>query len=222
MTAPDRVHDVQLVAELNDLLQLDHDAVTAYDVAIRSVNSDTYRETLRSFRGDHERHIAELTRLIRDRDGAPVQFPHVPSGVFKLAVQQAGRLGRGDAAVILAFKTNERQSRDKYRRLAERTTDPEIAVVLGRAAADEARHYSWALETLDELGVGPNTRAARVERIVEVAHARMGDAMETVERGAMMGAESMRRAMKGREKPLLTALAAVGLGFVAARLFKEK
>lgn len=215
--------EAQLVAELNDLLQLDHDAVAAYDLAIRSLQGQAYRDAIGAFKGDHERHIEELTRLIRDHGGVPVQIPHLPTSIFKLLVQATGALGRGDASVLLAFKTNERQSRDKYRRAAERiTADPQVAVVLGRAAADEARHYAWALQELDELGFGPETTARRVESVVEIAHARMGDVIESVEREGMAAAEAMRRAAKNADANVLVAVAAAGIGFIAARMFNRR
>lgn len=215
------VHDARLIAELEDLLQLDHDAVAAYDVALRSLKSDAYRDTVRAFRGDHERHITELTRLLHDRGGVAIQLPHLPTGIFKLAVQQAGRLGYGDVGVLLAFKANERQVRDKYRRMAERVSEPEISVVLGRAAADEARHYAWALEMLDDLGAGSRSRVGRIERAVEVAHARMGDTVEAAERGVMMAAEGARQAVKRTDRPWLLAAAAMGAGLLAASLFRR-
>ncbi len=218
------MQEAQLVAELDDLLQLDHDAVAAYDLAIRSLETEAYREAIREFRGDHQRHIDELTRLVREHGGVPVQMPHLPTSVFKLLVQAVGAFGSdGDASVLLAFKTNERQSRDKYRRAAEQLLgDASITAVLARAAADEARHYAWALQTLDELGVGPETTARRVENVVEVAHARMGDAIESVERQGMTAAEAVRRSVRRNDAPLAIALAAVGLGFVASRIFGSK
>ncbi len=210
-----------LVARLNDILQLDHDALGAYDLAIQSLKSPTYKGAVRRFRADHERHITELTQLIRERGGIPIELPHLPTGVFKLAVQQAGALG-GDKAVILAFKANERQGRDKYRRAAEASEDLEAADILARGADDEAKHYAWALEVLENLGAGADTLTGQAERVVEVAHARMGDAVEAVERGAMVAAEATRRAVKGNERPLLTAALVAGIGFVAAQLFRGR
>src|SRR5215210_8514839 len=44
--------EAALIAELNDLLQLDHDAVQAYALAISSLKDASYQNTLRRFRGD--------------------------------------------------------------------------------------------------------------------------------------------------------------------------
>lgn len=184
--------DAELVAELNDLLQLDHDAVAAYTLAIQGLPMDTYRETLGRFRDDHERHVAELSELIRRLGGVPVGLPHLPTGAFKLAVQGLGNLG-DHRAVLLAFKTNEGQVRDKYRRQARRPHPPEVHEVVVRAADDEERHYRWAEEMLERLGAGAGTLSGFAQQAAEAVHARTADAVEGAERLAMEAAERLRR-----------------------------
>ena len=137
------VREAVLVAELNDLLQLDYDAVGAYTLAISALRDRDLRNTLIGFRQDHERHIAELVDLIRARGGLPARMPHFPTGIFKLLVQAAGSVGGmvggfagGDRIVLLAFIANETQARDKYRRHANSGDHPsDVARILraGRA-----------------------------------------------------------------------------------------
>lgn len=180
--------DHALTAELNDLLQLDHDAVAAYTVAIDNLDAVDHRETLIAFREDHERHITELTELIRMRGGAPTERRHVTTGIFKAAAQQVGRMG-GDRGIMTMFKANERQVRDKYRRYAEENRDVRVGEVVRRAAADEERHYRWAEQTVEAMG-GP---LGSVMEAVEAVHARTADAMESAERGVGKAAERMGR-----------------------------
>jgi rubrerythrin len=212
--------DAALTSELNDLLRLDHDAVQAYTLAIKLLENPDYTRQLDEFRADHRRHIDELSQLIRSRDGVPLEIPHLPSGAFKLAVQAIGAAG-GDRAVLLAFKANERQVRDKYRRSARGIHPADVTSVLARAAEDEARHYEWALETLWDLGVTPDSAAGRVERAFEVAHARAADAMESTEREAMRAAQGAVRTLRDDviRNPIGSALLAVGVGFFAATVF---
>lgn len=184
--------EVQLVAELNDLLQLDHDAVQAYGLAIKGVMSPDHKQTLTRFRGDHERHVRNLTELIEAHGGIPIQLSHIPTGPMKLAVQAVGNAG-GDREALLAFKSNERQVRDKYHRLADESHPPDVAEVLNRNAADEARHYAWVSEALERMGAGGDTRLGRAQEAFETAHSRAADAVEGAERTAMAGAERMRR-----------------------------
>jgi rubrerythrin len=212
--------DAALTVELNDLLRLDHDAVQAYTLAIKLLENPDYRRQLEVFRADHERHIDELSQVVRSRDGTPLELPHLPSGAFKLAVQAVGAAG-GDRAVLLAFKANERQIRDKYRRSARAPHPADVTSVLARAADDESRHYAWALETLEELGVTPDSVTGRAERAFEVVHARAADAMESAERQAILAARRAGRTFRDDivENPITSALLAVGVGFVAATLF---
>jgi rubrerythrin len=211
--------DATLTAELNDLLRLDHDALQAYALAIKLLENPDYKRQLEEFRADHQRHIDELSQLIRSRDGVALELPHLPSGAFKLAVQAIGGAG-GDRTVLLAFKANERQVRDKYRRSARGVHPADVTSVLARAAEDEARHYEWALETLWELGVTPESATGRVERAFEVAHARAADVMESTEREAVRAAQGAARTLRDDviRNPLSSALLAVGVGFVAATI----
>ena len=128
--------DSGLIADLNDLIQLDHDAVEAYTVAIDSVRDARHRESLVEFRADHKRHIEDLAALVRERGGLPVELPH-PTGALKIAVQAVGAAA-GDVTLMLAFKAVEGQVRDKYRRFASRAGMPEdVAEVVRSAAEDE-------------------------------------------------------------------------------------
>ncbi|HUF27064.1 MAG TPA: ferritin-like domain-containing protein [Gemmatimonadaceae bacterium] len=217
---PDRDQnpDAPLVAQLNDLRKLDLEAIHVYDIAIRRLDDVGYREQIHQFRGDHEAHADALAGLIAERGGTPVDLPHIPSGAMKLALQ-ALAVG-DDRAVLLAFKANERQVRDKYQRTAEREHPPEIAVLLSRFAADESRHYDWAVETLSELGVGPETTAGRWEERFERGHARFADSIEEVERKLTVVAEETGREVRrqSREHPWRTALTALGAGILLSRL----
>jgi len=181
--AEENITGAELVAELNDLLRLDFDAIAAYTVAIERVESVTYRETLEGFRRDHERHVRELSELVRGAGGTPAEAPHVPTGAFKLAVQAAGAAG-SDRALILAFKANEGQSVEKYRRHAERPHSPGVAEVLRRAARDEEKHYEWAETRLKRLDAGPRTAAGKAEAVFETVHGKSADLIEAAERKA--------------------------------------
>ena len=55
------------IAALNDLLQLEHDALPAYTLAIAGLRDPTHRARLEAFRDDHRRHVRELSILIRQR-----------------------------------------------------------------------------------------------------------------------------------------------------------
>lgn len=224
MTAPQPTSplDASTIADLNDLLQLDHDAVQSYTLATQQLTTPTLRDTIVAYRGDHERRIRELTALIRRYGGQPIEFAH-PSAVDKLATQAVAALGPGDAPVLLGLRPNERQARDKYARAAERAAawPADVQTVIRAAASDEQRHYDWVDRTVQSLGVTDDTALGAVSRGIEVVHARTHDAAEAVETQAMRVFETARRAMTragvGRqigERPLAAALAVAGVGLL--------
>jgi ElaB/YqjD/DUF883 family membrane-anchored ribosome-binding protein len=230
MTAPNaqdpRALDASHIATLNDLLQLDHDALQSYGLAIQELEGSAYRETVRRFRTDHERHITELTGLITRHGGMPINLPH-PTGVLKLATQGAGAVGGGDTHVLMAFRVNERQARDKYARAAALGEWPaDVTSVLRVAAADESRHYDWVDTTLKSLGVSDDTALGAAHRAFETVNARTADALEAVGTKGMTAVEAARRAVGrgsgvGRvvtERPLAAAAIAAGVGVLAAAL----
>ncbi len=213
--------DPSLLAELNDLLQLDYDAVQAYTVAIERLGDVEAKNAIAAFREDHERHIRDLTQLIRSRGGDPINLPHLPTGIFKLAVQGVGAAG-GDKGILLAYKSNERQVRDKYRRAANRAHDPEVTAIIRRSADDEQRHYTWALERLEDMGVGVGTPLGRASGAFETGHARMADAVEHAEKRAMEVGERARRGIGAmiRENPAKVTALALGAGAAVASVVR--
>ncbi|HSK19772.1 MAG TPA: demethoxyubiquinone hydroxylase family protein [Longimicrobiales bacterium] len=218
-----RTVDATLVARLNDLLQLDHDAVAAYGIAIRELESPQLKTELQAHLEDHERHIDELERHITRIGGMKIPLPHL-SGVFKLAVQSAVAAA-SDRSVLLAFKANEMQVRDKYARAAEEVDMPvDIRDTVTRAADDERRHYDWAVRSLENLGAETGDTDVKATRAFAQVHGRSADAIEAAERGAMNIAERARRAVKRDPvKTLLTAgLAVVGAGAVLGTLLRRR
>jgi hypothetical protein len=146
------------------------------------------------FRGDHERHIHELSFLIRNLGGTPIPLPHISTGPFKLAMQAAG-IAAGDRGIMLAFRANEAQVRDKYRRHADRPHPPPVADVLHRAAHDEERHFAWACEVLERMGLGPGTPVGIAASAIGSVYGTTADIMEAATR---LGMQMVGKAWRGR------------------------
>jgi hypothetical protein len=206
------VKDTLLTTQLNDLLQLDVDAVQAYALTIRQLESKVRKQAVRRYQADHRRHIAELKGLIRAHGGAAVAVSHIPTGPFKLAMQGIGAFG-DDKIALLAFKTNERHGRDKYRRIAMgRGLPRDVARLLKRAARDEERHYRWAANELEKLHAGRRTMVGKVAAGAEVANARTVDLIEEAEKPIMTVVEATRRGVRAAAKhPLRTAAVAAAI-----------
>jgi len=139
---------------LNDLLQLDHDAIAAYDVAIAKLEDRDHADQIAGYRRDHERHVRELNELIARLGGTPANHPHV-TGPFKTALQGLGGLA-GDKGLLMAFRTNELAVRTKYDSYASKAMlwPPDVKRTIDGAALDEERHYAWVADVLQRMGVG--------------------------------------------------------------------
>jgi rubrerythrin len=201
--------DTSQIALLNDLLQLDHDAVHTYSLTIRQLKNETYQEMIRSFRSDHERHIEELTQLIEQLGGSPASLPHA-SAVLKLDLQIMAGIA-GDAAVLMAFRANERQVRDKYQRAADMALPGTAAATVMHAASDEARHFEWVDRTLRQLGYTEKD----FERAAARMHKRTADVLERGERFVRRNVSGSTAAIAG------TALAVIGAGFILAKVLRR-
>ena len=144
----------EILEGLNDLLQLDHDAIGAYEIAIDKLQDRDHAAQIAGFKRDHERHIQELNLAIAGLGGAPKNEPHA-TGPFKQALQSLGGLA-GDKGVLIAWRTNELQVRTKYDSYASKANHwgPDLKRLVDRNALDEERHYDWVTGALQAMGVG--------------------------------------------------------------------
>lgn len=144
----------EILEGLNDLLQLDHDAIGAYDIAIERLDDRDHADQIAGFRRDHERHIQELNELITSLGGTPVNEPHA-TGPFKQALQGLGALA-GDKGILMSWRANELQVRTKYDSYASKAVfwPDNVKRVIDRNALDEERHYEWVARLLGSTGEG--------------------------------------------------------------------
>jgi rubrerythrin len=175
--------DAQTIAELNDLLQLDHDAVEAYTIAINLARGEHIRETLAAFRKDHKRHIDDIADIVRRAGALPVETPHA-TGALKMAVQTLGAIP-GDDTLLLAFKAVEGQARDKYQRMAAKSYPEEVRYVIMGAAQDEEKHYQWVEGELNARNLGGGTLPHTLASAVEGVHKVLANPIERAQREVM-------------------------------------
>jgi rubrerythrin len=144
----------EILEGLNDLLQLDHDAISGYDIAIEKLEDRDHANQISGFRRDHERHIQQLNELIAELGGTASNEPHA-TAPLKAAMQKAGALG-GDRGTLIAWRANELQVRTKYDSYASRAVSwpSNVKRVIDEAALDEERHYHWVATVLQHMGVG--------------------------------------------------------------------
>jgi rubrerythrin len=135
------LHGKQLVDKLNDLVQLDYDAIISYDHAIAHCDDAAVRRDLELFRGDHQRHIADLGKVIRALDGTPIDVHRDLKGVVLEGITTMRSLG-GTLSALRAMRTNEKLTNRTYRRAADLALAPIGRVVIDQNYADEMRHLA--------------------------------------------------------------------------------
>ena len=142
--------DNATVAEnLGSLVQLDIDAVHAYDQAIKRIEVSTVREQLVRFRGDHERHITELSDYIRSIGEEPPEYSRDFKG-FLIEGFTAIRSSTGTEGALKAMKSNEQKTNKDYNEALSWELPAEARTIVQRNYDDERRHLRYVEQCLDQ------------------------------------------------------------------------
>lgn len=146
----------KMIEELGELIRYDYDAIGAYTSAIDDIHELAIRDPLIQFRGDHERHVENLSAIVRRLGGSPPEAPGVKGFIRKTMTKVAG-LG-GTEMTLKAMRSNEEVLNKTYAHHLSLDFPDDIKEVIRQNYGDEQRHLAWveqALQTrLWESGVG--------------------------------------------------------------------
>src|SRR5690606_9370068 len=95
-----------VISTLNDLIQLDVDAVNAYEQAIERIDIPQVAADLEQFKGDHQRHIEELSAEVMRLGGEPPDRSPDLKG-YLLEGFTALRSVTGTEGALKAMRSNE-------------------------------------------------------------------------------------------------------------------
>ncbi len=130
----------QVCDHLNKLVQVDVDAVCTYREAIAHVTDFDVRLDLESFLNDHERHVMELSGVIRDLGGTPVPVHRDLKGAI---LEGMTRLrSRGTLGALRAMRMNEKLTNRTYDKASHVYMPPIGQVIILENLADERRHLT--------------------------------------------------------------------------------
>ncbi len=135
-----------VIKDLNNLIELDYDAIAAYEAAIERLDNPDYKAKLTEYLGDHKRHTKELGDAVKGEGGTPEESGDAKKILTKGQVVIAD-LG-GDDAILKAMKMNEDQTNSKYEKAVEKDYPEHIHALLQKGLADERRHRAWIESTL--------------------------------------------------------------------------
>ena len=136
-----------LTSLLKQLIELEYDALEAYQAAIDRLDDANFKSSFEGFRTDHQRHVTELDGAMRQLGGEPPQSGDIKRVLAKGKVVIGALVG--DRAVLMAMKTNEDDTNTAYERACKRDDIPgHLRTMFERNLADERRHRAWIEQTL--------------------------------------------------------------------------
>ncbi len=130
------------VDALKDLLELEYDATEAYEASLNRLDDLSFKSKLEEFRGDHKRHIQDLTELLTKHNAEPPTGPSGKQWVTKGKVVLANLVG--DTTILAAMSSNETDTITAYERMCQHEQLWEDSKdILKRGLEDEKRHKAW-------------------------------------------------------------------------------
>lgn len=137
----------EIVARLNDLIQLDVDAVEAYSHAIKHLEYGDISKRLLDFQDDHRTHIRNLTEMVQHLGGKPVKPTPDLKGYliegFTALMSASGSIG-----AMEAMKANEILTTKKYSQAAALDLPEELKKVILTHYSQEQRHLQYIEEII--------------------------------------------------------------------------
>jgi rubrerythrin len=132
----------KMVKSLVSLVQLDIDAVHAYDQAIEKIDVESIKARLEEFKADHMRHVDELSQCISRLGGKAPAFERDFKG-FLIEGMTALRSVTGNEGALKAMKTNEGLTNSTYERALSWELPQDIKSIVQRNREDERRHIEF-------------------------------------------------------------------------------
>jgi hypothetical protein len=138
----------EIAAELEALVQLDVDAVLAYDRAIGAIGGGAVARELAAFKLDHQRHVLELSKALLDMGVQPPEAkPDLKGSILGGVTALRARLGIEQA--LQAMRTNEQLTTSSYARALAKPFPEDVLELVRRGDADERRHLGWIERAID-------------------------------------------------------------------------
>jgi ferritin-like metal-binding protein YciE len=142
----------EFIDAVKELIELDYDAIGAYEAAIIRLERAEYRKKLQEFKEDHERHVKELTAFLTTLGKAT---PSGPDNTKSLMAKAKVILGSiiGDGKILSAMLSNEADTNTAYERMNKRADElpgSNIHKIIARGLEDEIKHKNWLETVLEE------------------------------------------------------------------------
>ncbi len=140
----------EVVKMLNNLAQLDIDAISAYKQALKNIDDNEIAAALKTFQQDHQRHVEDLTVTVKKLGGNPPNFTPDIKG-FLLQGFTAIRSLTGTVGALKAMQSNEKLTTKTYEEAMQENYPSDIKSLIEKNFNDEKRHYRYIQETLKKM-----------------------------------------------------------------------
>ena len=136
------------IDSVQDLIHLDMDAIKAYEQAIKACEHQVVASQLRSFQGDHQRHVRDLSEELR-RLG---EQPDVRTDLKGFFIEKFTAItSMGTRSALMSMMGNEQLTTSRYKAALELQDLPESTKQIIRTNyGDEQRHLDWIKNALDQ------------------------------------------------------------------------
>ena len=141
MTTTDAIA-TEVIECLNDLTQLDMDAIEAYDQALKNIETSNIHEKLESFKNDHKQHIIDLARVVKNLHGEPIG-PGKDFKGFIIKGMTAIQSAMGEKSALKAMQSNEELTNKTYAKALEKDLPPEAKLIVEKNYRDEQEHLKY-------------------------------------------------------------------------------
>ncbi len=141
--------NTEAIERLSSLIQLDIDAVHAYEQALQQIDDSAVHARIAAFRDDHQQHVQELSAHVVSLGGEPPRFSPDFKG-FIIQGFTALRSMTGTRGALNAMEGNEKLTNGKYEEALAWDVSPEAAALVRKNFVDERRHLVYIKDALRE------------------------------------------------------------------------
>jgi uncharacterized protein (TIGR02284 family) len=144
------MNEKNLTEALSNLVQLDIDAVYAYDQALKEIDDPIIKDRLLKFQDDHRNHISGLSKQIKALGGQPPEYSQDIRG-YMIEAFAAIRSFTGLKGALAAMKTTEEIANRYYGEVVSWEAPSAVKEVLRTYFSEEKVHLDYITSNLQAL-----------------------------------------------------------------------
>jgi uncharacterized protein (TIGR02284 family) len=144
------MNEKNLIEALSNLVQLDIDAVHAYDQALKEIDDPIIKDRLLKFQEDHRNHISGLSKKIKELGGQPPQYSQDIKG-YVIEAFAAIRSFTGLKGALAAMKTTEEITNRHYGEVVSWEAPSAVKEVMRTYFSEEKVHLDYITSNLKTL-----------------------------------------------------------------------